>query len=247
MQRALPLLFTLLLAGRVTAAEVQVSAAASLTDALTEVGKAFSQTHHIAVRFNFAGSDTLAMQIHEGAPVDVFVSADDLQMDRLDRDHLLLAGSRRTILSNQLVVAVPLDSTAVRRIGDLQQPSIRRIALADPQRVPAGIYARDYLQRIHLWNAVAGKVVPAENVRAALTAVEGGNADAAIVYRTDAMISKRVKVALAISGPDAPHISYPAAVVGESGNRNAALQFVNYLTSGPARAIFTRYGFVVPR
>lgn len=245
--RRLFLLFPLLLlAAPLRAAELQVSAAASLSNAMKEVGSAFRRAYGTPVRFNFAGSGTLAMQIREGAPVDVFVSADELQMNALDRAGLVVRTTRRSILSNVLVIVVPIDSRlALRGAQTLATPAVGRVAIADPQRVPAGTYAVRYLERLLLWPRIAPKTVPTENVRATLAAVESGNVDAGIVYRTDAMISKRVRIAATLDGPQAPAISYPAAVLRDSSSPAAAAQFVNYLTSPAARAIFARYGFSV--
>lgn len=246
MRRIFLVLTAFIFAAGAAAAELQVCAAASLTDALQEIGNAFGRAHHVTVRFNFAASSTLAMQIREGAPADVFVSADELQVDALERNGLVVRGSRRTVASNALVIVVPADSAMqVPNAAALAAGTVRRIAIADPQRVPAGVYARNYLQRVSLWPRIAPNVIPTENVRGALAAVEAGNADAGIVYRTDAMISRKVKVAAVIGGPDAPAISYPAAVLSQAGSQAVAAQFVNYLTSEPARRIFRRYGFIV--
>jgi molybdate transport system substrate-binding protein len=246
MRRFLLVVTLLFLAAPLRAAELQVSAAASLSNAMNEVGAAFTRAHGTPVRFNFAGSGTLAMQIREGAPVDVFVSADELRMDALDRAGLIVRSTRRSILSNVLVVVVPIDSRlAIPSVQTLNTPAVGRLAVADPQRVPAGTYAMRYLERLRLWEGIAPKTIPTENVRATLAAVESGNVDAGIVYRTDAMISRHVRIAATLDGPLAPAISYPAAVLRDSAWPAAATQFVNYLTSPAARAIFARYGFSV--
>ncbi len=240
------LLCTILFAGHAAAAELQVAAAASLTDAMQEIGRGFTRERGVPVRFDFAASSTLAMQIREGAPIDVFVSADELQMDSVARQGLLQPRTRRSILSNSLVIVVPADhAVKISSAADLASPRVTAIAIAEPSRVPAGVYARQYLQSVGLWTRLTAKIVPTENVRATLAAVESGNVDAGFVYRTDAAISKRVRIAAAIEGPQAPPISYSAAAVGSSRSPAAAAAFVNYLTSPAARRIFVRYGFTV--
>ena len=127
----------------------------------------------------------------------------------------------------------------------LIEPAIKRLALADPKSVPAGVYAREYLTKLGLWNAVAAKIVPTENVRAALAAVESGNVEAGIVYKTDAKISKAVRIAYEVSAAEGPKISYPVAVVKGTRHADAAKSFLQYLKSGPALAVFKKYGFIV--
>jgi molybdate transport system substrate-binding protein len=209
---------------------IQVHAAASLTDVMREIGAAFQRATGIALAFNFAGSSTIERQIENGAPGDVFVSADEAQMNALDSRRLILATSRRDIVSNKLVIVGP---PFVRSARDLLR--VERIALADPRAVPAGVYAREYLTRAGLWAQLEKKVIPTENVRAALAAVKAGNADAAIVYRTDSP-------GIVLEGP--PAIAYPAAVLRESKSPNEARRFVEFLSGKEARAIFVKYGFI---
>ncbi|MGH9442957.1 MAG: molybdate ABC transporter substrate-binding protein, partial [Thermoanaerobaculia bacterium] len=183
--------------------------------------------------------------IEEGAPVDVFLSADKATVDRLERQRLLAPGTRRSILSNTLVVVVERGSALV--IGsprDLASDRVRSLALAEPGSVPAGVYAREYLQGLGLWERVRTKVVPTENVRGALAAVESGNADAAIVYRTDAGISKRVRIAWEVPADRGPRISYGAAEVGGSSHDRSAREFLAFLGSPSASRIFRRFGFL---
>ncbi len=246
MRRTCVLLCAILFAARAAAAELQVAAAASLTDVLQEIGRDFGREHRMPVRFAFAASSTLALQIREGAPIDVFVSADERQMDSVARENLLVPRTRRSILSNVLVIVVPLENrAAIRDAVDLASPRIVAIAIAEPSRVPAGVYAKQYLQSAGIWTRIASKIVPTENVRATLAAVESGNVDAGIVYRTDAAVAKRGRVAAVFAGPQAPPISYSAAVVRGTRFPAAAAAFVNYLTSPAARRVFVRYGFAV--
>jgi molybdate transport system substrate-binding protein len=228
------------------AGEIHVFAAASLTDALKELSAIYEKTAGDKLVLNLGASSLLARQIQEGAPADLFLSADEEKMDGLDKHHLLLAGTRRSVLSNTLVVVVPLDSSL--KIGaaeDLAGARIRVLALAEPQSVPAGIYAKQYLQGKKLWSRVIDKVVPTENVRAALAAVESGNADAGIVYKTDAGISKKVKVAFEVPQAEGPKISYPFAVVAGTKQPDAARRLLTWLESADALAVFQKYGFLL--
>lgn len=239
-------LILLLSALPAAAADLQVFAAASLTDALREISAAYQKTSGDKPVLNLGASSTLARQIQEGAPADLFLSADEAKMDGLERRKLLLAGTRRSVLSNTLVVVVPVDSSLkISAPADLAAASIRALALAEPQSVPAGIYAKEYLKKKGLWSKVIDRVVPTENVRAALAAVESGNVDAGIVYRTDAGISKKVRVAYEVPEAEAPDISYPFAVLADAERREAARRFLDYLASPPSLAVFRRYGFLV--
>jgi molybdate transport system substrate-binding protein len=230
----------------VFAAELSVFAAASLTEALQEIGHRYQQQERgVQVSFNFAASSVLARQIQEGAPADVFFSADEAKMDGLEKRGLLSSGTRRSLLSNSLVIVVHKDSRMTLSAADLAAAKVGSIALAEPQTVPAGIYAKEYLEQHGLWSKVIDKVVPTENVRAALAAVESGNVDAGIVYKTDAAISKNVRVAYEVPPGQGPSISYPVAVLKESRQIDAAKRFVEFLASDAARATFRRYGFIV--
>lgn len=221
------------------AVEVQVYAAASLRDVLRDVAAARAGTGDALV-FNFAGSNVLALQIQAGAPADVFFSADARRMDALEANGLLRPGTRHDVLTNRLVVVVPASRpSGVRSPQDLL--GVRRLALAETRSVPAGVYARQYLEGAGLWATLRDRVVPTENVRAALAAVESGNVDAGIVYATDARASKRVRVAFEIE--DGPHILYPVAVLQRARQPEAALRFVEFLSSDAARTVFEAHGF----
>jgi len=242
-RRARIVIALLFSAAPVAAEEVTVYAAASLTDALKEVAQGFEAKTGHKVVFNLGASNDLARQIRAGAPADVFFSADKAQMDGLEAAGLVRAADRMDVLSNILVVVVPASRTA-----RMSQPSdllaVQRLALADPEAVPAGVYARTWLQSVGLWDKLKDKVIPTLNVRAALSAVESENADAGIVYRTDAAISKRVKVAFEVPRDKGPAIVYPMAPLAGS-RKSAAAELVRYLTSAPAREVYRRYGFIV--
>ena len=237
------LVFTTALAAR--AAKLNVFAAASLSDALNEIAKTYEPASGDKLRFNLAASSLLARQIKEGAPADVFFSADELKMDDLAKANLILPDTRRTLLGNTLVIVGNAENgAAISTPADLAKTRIGRIALADPQTVPAGIYAKQFLQSSGLWETLSVKVVPTENVRACLAAVESGNVDAGIVYKTDALISKNVKIACEIPANEGPKITYPLAVIKDTKHQEAARKFAAYLTSPEARAIFGKYGFL---
>jgi molybdate transport system substrate-binding protein len=234
-------------AARVASGQILVSAASSLTESLQEASGAWAERGGQPVTFNFGASSLLARQIAEGAPADLFLSADEARMDDLEKRGLLVAGTRRSLLSNTLVIVVAKDGgAAIAGPKDLAAPAIRAIALGETRSVPAGIYAREYLERKKLWDAVAARVVPSENVRAALAAVESGNADAAIVYRTDALVSKKVRAAYEVPRADGPKISYPGAVLRDTKNGAEARRFLAFLESPQGRQIFERHGFLFP-
>jgi molybdate transport system substrate-binding protein len=220
-----------------------VSAAVSLTEALEEIAGAYRSTGGGPVVFNFSGSNALSRQIVGGAPVDVFISADDAQMDVVERAGLLL-GTRVPIVGNQLVVVVSDRAPATTTVRGLAADDIRRIAIGDPAAVPAGVYTKGYLERLGLWAQLSPKMVPMTNVRAALTAVQNGSADAAIVYATDARIVPRLRVAAVISGPESPRIIYPAGVIKTTRRGASASRFVQFLRSPVALRIFEHHGFV---
>jgi molybdate transport system substrate-binding protein len=244
--RSFTLLFTLLIAARSSAAELTVHAAASLTEAMQEIGAAYEKESSDKLQFNFGASSMLARQIEEGAPADLFFPADEAKMDALEKKGLLLPGTRRSLLSNVLVIVVPADaSSAPKSAADLAKPEFKKLALAEPQTVPVGIYGREYLQKLGLWDAVKEKVVPTENVRGTLAAVESGNVDTGIVYKTDSLVSKKVKVAVEIPAAEGPKISYPVAVLKSSKQPERAKNFAKYLASPTARLIFEKFGFIV--
>lgn len=244
--RRLLLLALALFAGIADAATLRVSAAASLTDVLQALAPIYQKQTGDTLVFNFGASSMLVRQIQEGAPADLFISADEQKMDELQHAHLIVAPSRRSILSNSLVIVVPGDSRLqITSPADLAGRSVKSIALAETQSVPAGIYAKQYLRKAGIWGKIAGKVIPTDNVRSALAAVESGNADAGIVYKTDAMISRGVRIAYEVPLAEGPDISYPAAVVADSKQRIAAQHLLEFLQSPQAQEIFRKYGFLV--
>jgi len=247
MKRLLLPLCVLLAALPLSAATLRVSAASSLTDVLRDLGRLYERQTGDTLVFAFGASSTLARQIAEGAPADLFISADESKMDQLQQRRLIDNASRRSILSNTLVIIVPSDSKLqISGPADLAGAAIANIAVAEPQSVPAGIYAREYLRSRRVWDRIKDKIVPAENVRAALAAVESGNVQAGIVYRTDALISRSVRIAFEVPRNAGPRISYPAAVIADSRQKPEAYRFLGYLQSPAARAVFRKYGFLAP-
>ena len=169
-------------------------AAASLTDSLQEIAAAYEKQSGERIVFNFAASGLLARQIEEGAPADLFISADEARADALETKGLIVKETRQNLLANSLVIVTAPDTATVQSPGDLTNAAVKRVALGDPKTVPAGTYAKVYLEKSGLWPAIEPKVIPCENVRAVLAAVESGNVDAGLVYKTDAAISKKVRV-----------------------------------------------------
>jgi molybdate transport system substrate-binding protein len=227
------------------AAEVTVFAAASLTDSLKQIAADYEKTSGDKIVFNFAASGTLARQIEAGAPADIIFSADETRADALEKKGLLVSKTRKSLLGNTLVIILALDAAPIHSVAELTNAAVQHLALGDAKVVPAGTYAKIYLEKMQLWPAVEAKVVPCESVRAVLAAVESGNVDAGIVYKTDAAISKKVKVAFEVPAADGPEISYPLALVKDAPQPAAAKKFIAYLDSNAAAAVFRQFGFLV--
>ncbi len=225
--------------------EVLISAAASLKDVLTELAPLCQKATGVTLTPNFAASGILAGQIKSGAPVDIFISADDATMDGLDTTGLLQTGTRTKLLGNALVLVVPADSTLkINSVAELKQSGIKRIGIGDPKTVPAGHYATNYFDAQKILADLKDKLVPLDNVRTVLTAVDSDNVDIGVVYRTDAMPDKKVRVVW--TAADAPAINYPIAIVKATKVAAAAAKVREFLLGDAARAIFARYGFTLP-
>ncbi len=223
-----------------------VFAAASLTNALQEVGDGFTKDSSIPVKFSFAASSTLARQIENGAPADVFFSADLEWMDYLQTRKLIQVATRHDVLGNHLVLVAPVTSKITLRIAPnfplLAALGNSRLAIGDPDGVPAGRYAHEALTKLGVWNAVADRLARADSVRSALVLVDRGEAPLGIVYQTDALIDKNVRVVDVF--PDNTHlpITYPIALA--NGAKADAAEFLSYVQSPAADIIFKRYGFI---
>jgi molybdate transport system substrate-binding protein len=231
---------------RSTADEILVAAAASLTDVMKETAQAYSAARKHRIVFTFGASNFLARQIAAGAPADIFFSADTAQMDFLAKAGRLEPGTRKNLLSNRLVLIARKDARlSLEAPRDLLRPEVKRIALADPAAVPAGVYAKSYLSGEGLWEPLRSKIIPVLDVRATLAAVESGSVDAGIVYKTDAAISSGVRIVFPVSIEKGPNIAYPIALIKDSKNKATARDFLAHLSGPQGKAIFTKHGFVV--
>lgn len=225
-----------------------VFAAASLTNALQDIGKSFEAQSGHAVKYSFAASSTLARQIESGAQAQLFLSADEQWMDYLAERKLIVANSRIPLLGNSLVLVTPADSKAAVTLGrgfDLAGLlGDGRLATGDPAHVPVGKYAQAALTHLGVWPVAEPRLVRADSVRAALVLVERGEVPAGIVYATDAALSARVRVAATFPADSHAPITYPAAIIAGQ-DTPAARAFHTYLRSDAAAAVFKRYGFSI--
>ncbi|HEY8010682.1 MAG TPA: molybdate ABC transporter substrate-binding protein [Rudaea sp.] len=223
--------------------DLTVSAAASLTNAFGEIAKAYETQHagtHVVL--NFAASDVLLKQIEQGAPADVFASADEVTMDRAAGSGRVDASTRRDFATNSLVLVAPISGIAPAALGDLKQERYKRVAIGNPDSVPAGRYAKQVLVDAGLWDTLQPKLVDAQNVRQALDYVARGEAEAGFVYATDAATQAQ-KVRVALNVPTATPVRYPVAVVAGSVQERAARSFVEFLFSAQSQSVLARYGF----
>lgn len=240
-------LVTLLSMNCAHAENINLYAAASLTDALTELSDSYQAKHPNAViKKSFAGSSTLAKQIENGAPVDIFISADKDWADYLQKRELLNNASRKNLLANELVLIAPRAS----KVSVLLDPAFNlntsfkgHLCTGDPASVPVGKYAKQALGHYNWWNKIEGRIVGTEDVRTALAFVERGECSLGIVYKTDAQLSKKVKVVTTFPATSHAPIEYPGALTKNAGAESKAFWF--FLQSDQAKAVFTRYGFVL--
>ncbi len=222
-----------------------LSIAASLQDAMVEIESNYQRDHGaVDFRNNFGSSGTLAREVEQGAPVDAFISAGTKPMDDLEAKGLLAPGTRTNLLRNSLVLIAPRDSKLTGFDG-LATPAVRLVALGDPASVPAGQYGKQTLTSLHLFDQLGSKVVLGKDVRQVLTYVETGNADAGLVYATDALISNKVRVVAVAPASSHDPIVYPLAMVAGDRNESAVRAFIAYLGSPAARAVFTKHGFTM--
>ncbi|WP_445252416.1 molybdate ABC transporter substrate-binding protein [Paenibacillus sp. FSL R10-2796] len=226
--------------------EIIVSAAASLQDSLDKIALLYEKKHpDIDLVFNYAASGTLQKQIEQGAPADLFFSAGDKQMNALVEGGLI--SDHKVLLKNQLVIVVPSDSKVkLTTITQLTDKAFKKVAVGQPESVPAGQYAQQSLAAKKVWDPLQSKLVFAKDVRQVLSYVETGNADAGFVYKTDALTSKKTKIALTVGPHVHKAINYPAGIVKSSKNQKAAKELYSYLQSKEANDIFVSYGFLLP-
>jgi molybdate transport system substrate-binding protein len=227
-----------------SAVVLTISVAASLKEAMAEISQEYSKrSPNVTINYNFGASGALQQQIAQGAPVDVFLAAAPKNLNALQEKGLLLTETRQNLLENQLVLIVPQDQVNLKDFDGLTNAAITKIAIGDPDSVPAGQYAQEALTKLKLYDRLKPKLVFAKDVRQVLAYVETGNVDAGLVYITDARISKKVKqVALAPADTYSP-IIYPLAVLKNSQQPEAARAFVQFLSSDEAKAVFIKYGF----
>lgn len=248
----LPILFLIAVAGTSLAAasaqgsqeDLTVSAAISLKDALDAINPLFMKSHpEVTIHYNLGASGTLQQQIDQGAPVDVYISASPDQMDALDKQGLLLAGTRKDLVRNTVVLVVPAISSGISSFNDLRMSAVKVVAIGEPQTVPAGKYAQEVLTHLVLYESLKPKFVFAKDVRQVLTYVASGDADAGIVYATDAKTTSKVKVVA--MAPESSHspVVYPVAVLKDSKSPSAARALVEFLESPSAQSIFEKFGF----
>jgi len=247
--RLLYVLAALLLPLAVHAQEVTVFAAASLTDAMKDVSAKWVEAGHRPLRLSFGSSSTLARQIEQGAPANVFASADERWMDYVVEKQLIAAGTRKSLLGNDLVLVVAADKpmhVAINKSFDLTGilGANGRLATGDPAHVPVGIYAEQALRKLGMWASVSPRLARTEDVRAALLLVERGEAPAGIVYATDAAVSKAVMIAGTFPADSHDPVSYPFAIT-KSGDTADARALLDFLTSPAGRAVFVQRGFKV--
>lgn len=232
----------------VSAQEMTLSVAVSMKDAITELGGVFGSGRRVTLRYNFGSSGELQKQIEAGAPVDLFVSAAQLQMDQLEQKKLVIASTRRIFARNALVVVKPADSRLdVAKPSDLLDARVTKIAIGNPRTVPAGQYAEESLRSLGLWDRLQPKLVFAENVRQALEYVARGEVEMGFVYSTDAaMRGGRVREAYRPSEDTYRPVLYPVAVVTDSKQRGLAQSFIDLLLSRQGQAVLARFGFLAP-
>ena len=221
-----------------------VSAAASLKDVMEEIKEEFiKEKPKYTITYNFGSSGSLQQQIENGADVDVFISAGKKQMNALKDKNLIVEETQKNFLENELVLVVPKESLLIADFKDLTNDKVKRIGMGEPKSVPAGQYADEVLTKLDILNSIKPKIVYGKDVKEVLAWVETGNADAGLVYETDAIASEKIKVAA--KAPEGSHepIYYPAAVIGTSKKLNEAKAFIDFIYSSKAKPVFEKYGF----
>jgi molybdate transport system substrate-binding protein len=225
---------------------ILISAAASLKEVLEEIKPLYQQSKSdISISYNFGASGALQQQIEQGAPADIFISAAAKQMNALDKKGLIISDTRANLANNRLVLIVAEDIVGITSFYNLTDAKIKKIAIGEPRSVPAGQYGEEVLKKLKIYDRLKPKLVFANNVRQVLAAVETGNAEAGLVYATDAKISNKVKVVVAADDKYHSPIVYPIAVLKSSKNPSVAKEFVKFLSDSQAKDILKKYGFIV--
>jgi molybdate transport system substrate-binding protein len=226
---------------------LNISAAASLTDVITELNAQYMKSNNsVEITTNFASAGTLQKQIENGAPTDIFISAASKQMDAIQQAGLIIDDTRKNLLNNKVVLIVPLNSTLnLTSFEGLTGENVKKIALGDPKSVPAGQYGQKVFDQLGITDQIKDKFVLGSDVRQVLTYVEGGNVDAGIVYLTDAMTSTQVKVVAEAPANINESVIYPIAVIKSSINPNEARKYIDFLSNSQSKEVFEKYGFSV--
>ncbi|GIN22329.1 MAG TPA: molybdate ABC transporter substrate-binding protein [Bacillus bacterium] len=223
-----------------------VSAAVSLTDALEEIKEMYEKEHPVELTFNLGGSGTLAQQIQQGAPVDIFISANQEWMDTLEKDDLVDTSTREDVTGNKIVLITGADSKiGYKSIDEISAADVDQIAIGNPESVPAGQYSEEILHNLKKWDELEKekKLVMAKDVRQVLTYVETGNADIGLVYESDAMTSDKIKILSTVDESLHDPIIYPGAVLAETKHEKEAEEFLKFLGTEEAQSILEKYGF----
>jgi molybdate transport system substrate-binding protein len=226
--------------------QLTISAAASMKDVLTELKELYEQNHQVELLFNFGGSGALKEQIIQGAPVDLFISASKDHVDELVETQRILANYHSPLVANSLVLITPkIDNNIQLRLSNLQDHTIEKIAIGIPETVPAGSYAKEVLQNAKLWNLIEDKLIYTKDVSQVLTYVETKNVDAGMVYKTDALTSKKVEVTENINPSLHSPIMYYYGVLEYTTNSKESKSLFEFLQSTAAQQVFKKYGFNV--
>ena len=224
--------------------QLTISAAISLKDALEEIKPIYQTIHQdLEIIYNFSSSGSLQQQIEQGAPVDIFISAGNKQMDALESKKLLLVGTRQKLLTNQLVLVTPKNEKLINKIQDLTQTNVEKIAMGEPHSVPAGQYTIEVLSYYQILDKIKSKIIYTKNVRQVLSYLETGNVNAGFVYLSDAKTSREIRLVEIFSKNSYSPIVYPIAVLKSSKNPKIAKEFSQFLFSRSAKKVFNKFGF----
>jgi molybdate transport system substrate-binding protein len=231
-------------AAQVEPAPLTISAATSLKDAMEQIKTLYIAGHpDVTIDLNFGSSGQLMQQIEQGAPVDIFISAGKPQMDQLEKKGLIVDSTRQDILSNDLVLVISANETNINDCQDLLKSEASKVAIGDVKTVPAGKYAQETMNKLGIWAQLEPKLVMGSDVKQVLAFVASGNASAGFVFRSDAVVSEKVKVAAVIDKKLHTAIVYPAAIINSTHEQTQAEDFIKFLSHPSVQEIFTKHGF----